>query len=670
MSYFVTGATGFLGRHLVERLVARGDTIHALIREGSEEKLEALRQRLGVGSNRLVGVTGDLSAPRLGVEAEELERLRGNVDHLFHLAAIYDMEADAEVQYRANVTGTERTLEFANTVEAGVVQHTSSIAAAGDYNGWFREDMLSEATGLDDPYFATKHQSEQAVHTGCDRPFRIYRPGIIVGHSETGEIDKVDGPYYLFRLLKKLRYALPGWAPLPGVEGRRVNLVPVDFVADAIDHIAHLDGRNGQTFHLVDPNPDTAGDIANTLAKAAGAPRFGMRLDPKVFEAVPSSVTGMVGALPPVKRTVDSVLGDLGIPKQILSYMNNPTRFDCRNAQDALEGSGIAVPPLERYADRLWDYWERHLDPDLYRDRTLAGRVEGKVVLVTGASSGIGNATARRIAEAGGHVCLVARSQEKLDSLRDEIVEVGGTAYSHPGDLSDEQSISKLIDGVLDEHGGVDILVNCAGMSIRRSVALSYERLHDYKRTMQLNYFGALQLVLGFLPGMRERGGGHIVNVSSMGVQTNVPRFSAYVASKSALDAFSRCIAAEVVDDGVDITTIYMPLVETPMIEPTKIYKAFPTISPEQAAGMVADGIIDRPKKIASGLGNFAEVAYAAAPKLVDSVLNMGYHLFPDSSAAKKSAGQGGDGQGGDDSEEQTSTEGMAFAYLLRGIHW
>jgi NAD(P)-dependent dehydrogenase (short-subunit alcohol dehydrogenase family) len=155
-----------------------------------------------------------------------------------------------------------------------------------------------------------------------------------------------------------------------------------------------------------------------------------------------------------------------------------------------------------------------------------------------------------------------------------------------------------------------------------------------------------------------------------MGVQTNVPRFSAYVASKSALDAFSRCIAAEVVDDGVDITTIYMPLVETPMIEPTKIYKAFPTISPEQAAGMVADGIIDRPKKIASGLGNFAEVAYAAAPKLVDSVLNMGYHLFPDSSAAKKGAGQGGDGQGGGDSEEQTSTEGMAFAYLLRGIHW
>ena len=209
------------------------------------------------------------------------------------------------------------------------------------------------------------------------------------------------------------------------------------------------------------------------------------------------------------------------------------------------------------------------------------------------------------------------------------------------------------------------MLVNNAGISIRRSLKLSYDRLHDFQRTMQLNYFGALQLILGFVPGMRDRHAGHIVNVSSIGVQTNVPRFSAYVASKAALDAFCRCIGTEVVDDGVHITTIYMPLVRTAMIAPTKLYDAFPAITPDEAAAMITDALISRPKKVATGLGNFAEVAYAVAPKAVDAVLNMGYHLFPDSSAAMK----GKTPAEADESEAATS-EGMAFAYLLRGVHW
>src|SRR5579871_2762908 len=217
--------------------------------------------------------------------------------------------------------------------------------------------------------------------------------------------------------------------------------------------------------------------------------------------------------------------------------------------------------------------------------------VAGKTILITGASSGIGRATALKIGEAGGTVLLVARTKEKLDELAGEIEDLGGLAYSHPCNLTDMDDIDRMADEVLEQHGAVDILVNNAGKSIRRSVSRAYDRFHDYQRTMQLNYFGPVKLILKLLPLMRERGSGHIINVSTIGLQVNTPRFSAYVASKAALDAFSRSIGPEVIGDGVHLTTIYMPLVRTPMIAPTKIYDRFPTLTPQEAADMITDAI-------------------------------------------------------------------------------
>jgi NAD(P)-dependent dehydrogenase (short-subunit alcohol dehydrogenase family) len=257
------------------------------------------------------------------------------------------------------------------------------------------------------------------------------------------------------------------------------------------------------------------------------------------------------------------------------------------------------------------------------------------------------------------------------------VKECGGVAHVHPADLSDLDDIERLAKEVLDEHGGIDILINNAGRSIRRSVAASYDRFHDYERTIQLNYFGALKLILAFMPGMRERKSGHIINVSSIGVQTNTPRFSAYVASKSALDAFSRCTAPEVVADNVKFTTVYMPLVRTPMIAPTGIYDAFPTLTPEEASQMLCDAMIDKPKRIASRLGTFGEVLYAISPKTVDIVLNTAYNLFPDSKASKGKKGK--DGKDGDKKpapagekkdDGEMSSEAVAMAYLLRGVHF
>jgi short-subunit dehydrogenase len=473
-------------------------------------------------------------------------------------------------------------------------------------------------------------------------------------------MDKIDGPYYFFKVIQRVRGLVPQWMPTVGLEGGHINLVPVDFVAAAMDHIAHREGLDGQAFHLTDPSPTTAGQVINAFARAAHAPEATMRIDRQMLNVVPKQARRMIAQLPPVKRITDEVLEDFGIPREVLSYIDYPSEYDARDAQRALEGSGIQVPALQGYADKLWDYWERNLDPDLFKDRSLRGAIDGKVIVITGASSGIGKELALKVGEAGGTAVLVARSEDKLQEIKEQIESAGGTAAVHPANLSELEDVERVVAEILAAHGRVDILVNNAGRSIRRSIGNSYDRFHDYQRTMQLNYFGALKLIMGFLPGMRERKTGHIINVSSIGAQTNTPRFSAYVASKSALDAFSRSIASEIVDDGVKITTVYMPLVRTPMIAPTGIYDAFPTASPDEAADLITRAMIYKPKKIATRLGTFGEVLYALAPKSVDVILNQAYKLFPESSAAK----------GEKREDAKVSTEGVAFAHLMRGVHW
>jgi NAD(P)-dependent dehydrogenase (short-subunit alcohol dehydrogenase family) len=668
LNYFVTGATGFIGRHLVEELLKRDGTIYVLAREGSRGKVDALKDRLGADDGRIVAVAGDLAKPGLGVEGFDEK-----IDHIFHLAAVYDVEADEETSVKANVEGTRHAIEFANAREVGRFHHASSIAVAGSYKGVFQEDMFDEGQKLPHHYHRTKYESEQLIRAGVRAKTLVFRPGIVVGHSETGEMDKIDGPYYFFKLIQKLRNALPQWVPLAGPEGGQTNIVPVDFVARAIDHIAHLPDAElpGDTFHLVNPEPMSVGGALNTFAKAAHAPQLAMRIDSHLTNAIPAPVKAGIMALPTVRRIRNQLLRDYGIPPDAMKNRDFRCHFDGRDTQRALSGTGIAVPPLETYAARLWDYWERNLDPDLFRDRSLAGAIQDKRILITGASSGIGRETALKVGEAGGTVLLVSRTREKLEEVAKQVEAAGGTAYVHPADLSDLEDIDRVAQEVLEQHGGVDILINNAGRSIRRSVARSYDRFHDFERTMQLNYFGALKLIMAFLPEMRERKSGHIINVSSIGAQTNTPRFSAYVASKSALDAFSRCAAPECLADNVKFTTVYMPLVRTPMIAPTDIYKAFPTLTPEEAGKMLCDAMIDKPKKVASRLGSFGETLYTISPKSVDIILHQAYDLFPDSKASKK-PGAEGEAQPADQKQkdEEISTEAVAMAYLLRGVHF
>jgi NAD(P)-dependent dehydrogenase (short-subunit alcohol dehydrogenase family) len=385
-----------------------------------------------------------------------------------------------------------------------------------------------------------------------------------------------------------------------------------------------------------------------------------MRVDRKIMQNLPKGVLSFAMKLPALKQIRAQFLADLGIPDEITDYIALTCRFDARDTQRALRGTGIELPPLASYSEKLWDYWERTLDPDLYKDRSFEGAVNGRTVVITGASSGIGRAAALKIAAAGGIPILVARTQEKLDEAKAEIEAAGGTAYVYSCDLSDFDAIEALVEKLLADHPRIDMLVNNAGRSIRRSVALSYDRFHDYERTVRLNYLSPVKLMLGLLPHMRDQGGGHIVNVSSIGVQTNPPRFSAYVGSKAALDAFTRVTSSETIGDNVTFTTIHMPLVRTPMIAPTKMYDSFPTITPEEAADMVCEAIRAKPKQINTRLGTFGEVAYALAPKAVDQILHLAYRVFPESTAAK----------GEKDGDDKASGEATALAYLMKGVHW
>jgi NAD(P)-dependent dehydrogenase (short-subunit alcohol dehydrogenase family) len=662
MAYFVTGATGFIGRYLVERLLARGERVYVLVRPQSTQKFEALREWWGARAGRVVPVAGDLGEANLGVSRADLRRLAGKVDHLFHLAAVYDLQAGDAEQDAANIVGTDHAMQFAETVQAGCFHLASSIASAGLYKGTFRENMFEEATGLEHPYFRTKHESEAMVRHRCRRPWRVYRPGIVVGHSQTGQIDKVDGPYYFFKMIQKLRHSLPPWFPLIGLEGGYINLVPVDFVAAAMDHLAHVPGQDGQCFHLTDPRPRRVGEVLNLFARAGHAPTMAFRVDPKLLELVPAGVTATVENYRPLRQVVDTVLRDLRIPRDVLQFFNWETRFDSRNTQRLLDGTEIRVPPLEDYAWRLWDYWERHLDPDLSLDRSLAGAVRGKVVLITGGSSGIGLAAAQRCADAGAITVIVARDPEKLEAAREELAAHGGRVFAYQCDIADYAACDQLVGRILAEHGGVDVLVNNAGRSIRRSIDLSYDRFHDFERTMQLNYFAVVRLTMALMPTLLGRGG-HVVNISSIGVLSNAPRFSAYVASKAAMEAWTRCAAAEFADRGATFTIINMPLVRTPMIAPTKIYEQMPVATPEEAADMVAEAIIFRPKRIATKLGIFAEVLHLIAPRITEVVMNTAYRMFPDSSAAK--------GEQGEKKPDAPPTrEAVIFASLLRGVHW
>src|SRR5271154_4346203 len=327
MAYFVTGATGFIGRRLIELLLdKRQGKVYVLVRAGSTGRRDDLIERWGAllgvaAAKRVQPGIGDLRRPLLGVEAEQTAELRGKIEHFFHLAAIYDMTAPAEQNTATNVGGTTHAVELARALEVKRLHHVSSIAVAGEYKGRFEEEMFDEGQKLPSPYHRTKFESERIVREQPYVPWRVYRPGIVVGDSKTGEMDKIDGPYYFFKAIQRMRQLLPEWAPLVGIDLGRTNVVPVDWVAAALEHIAHEPDLDGRAFHLTAPRPQRVDELINQLAVAAHAPRFAVTIDKRLTDPIPRWPLALAAQLPPLRQVRKLALRDLGIPEQGLGPM-------------------------------------------------------------------------------------------------------------------------------------------------------------------------------------------------------------------------------------------------------------------------------------------------------------------------------------------------------------
>src|SRR4051794_27601738 len=306
-------------------------------------------------SDRIKPVAGDLTMDNLGVDEHWISKHKGKVDHFFHLAAIYDMTASDEANERLNNGGTHNAVALANALEVGTFHHTSSIAVSGNYKGVWNEDMFEEGQSLPSAYHRTKFESEKIAREEAAVPWRVYRPAVVVGHSETGEMDKIDGPYYFFKAIQKLRHWLPEWVPLIGPELGYTNIVPVDFVAKSMDHIAHQPDLDGKAFHLFAPKSIRSGDVLNAFSRAAHAPQLTMRIDKRLIDALPKGVVSMLMTVPPMKDVRKTMLADFGIPEEVLANAGFTAHLDVRDTEKVLKGSGIEVPPLDSYAEKLWD---------------------------------------------------------------------------------------------------------------------------------------------------------------------------------------------------------------------------------------------------------------------------------------------------------------------------
>ncbi|GAB2531186.1 SDR family oxidoreductase [Nocardia heshunensis] len=625
VSYIVTGGTGFLGRRVVAALLQRDPeaVVHALTREASVAKLREMADGWGA-ADRVFPLVGDLAAPGLGLTGGYAEAPRA--DHVIHLGAVYDMTADEDVTYAANVAGTRAVIDLALELGA-VLHHVSSVAVAGDHKGKFFEDDFDLGQGLHSPYHRTKFEAEKMVREATGLRWRVYRPAIVVGDSRTGEMDKIDGPYYFFPAIAGLA-ALPSELPMPIPDLGATNVVPVNFVVDAMVELIGRPGLIGRTFHLTNPTPQPFAEIYNALARAAGAPT--------AIGTVPGSHTALhaLGGLPGVPAVRDFLLERFGIPAEVAPHTSFESTFVSESTQAQLRGTGIEVPAFEDYAETLWNYWRANLDPDRAR-RNEGEQLEGRIVLITGASTGIGLATAHAVARRGATVLMVARTEEDLEAAAAQVRAESGAAQAYVCDITDEKSVELLVKQVLADHGHVDYVVNNAGRSIRRSVLNSTDRMHDFERTMAVNYFGAVRLILALLPSMRERRFGHFVNISSIAVQTKVPRFAAYVASKSALDNFSEIAAVENADAGITFTSVRMPLVRTAMIAPTDLYKSIPVHSTEQAADIVVRALEHRPSRIDTPIGTFAQFVDTVMPSVKRAILHQGFRMFGESKAAR-----------------------------------
>ncbi|GBG30377.1 Dehydrogenase/reductase SDR family protein 7-like [Hondaea fermentalgiana] len=647
--YLVTGASSLLGSFIIAELLTRKSNSLVLALTSPSARitlLNKIRQRCGESnSDRFLPLNARLNSVGLGLEQSIADLLTGNnvqnqedeekdatpisVDHFFHLASL------------AECADTAHMIDFASMLHSAWNTRfhlMSTLAVAGDHEGVWFEDALDEGQTFSDPSAQRAFEAEKLARASFKGDLRVYRPGIIVGSSLSGEADEIDGLYHFFKPIQNASKMLPSSAVLPFLGGNKVPIVPVDYVARAMAFIAHSDAPNhrSKTFHLVDPSPMSAIEVMNTLAAAAGAPGFSASV-PKLLQSLANTKFLDRIAKIPILAQMPAVVAKnfFEIPEQALACMAIKSSYDDCESRAALGGTDIHCPHFDRYAWRLWDYYVRFMDPGRSKTTALETAVRGKTVMITGASDGIGKMLALRLGKTGAHVLLVARSIEKLEAVRDEIEANGGTADVFVADLAQDESTYAMLDKVNAKYKAVDILVNNAGRSIRRSVEYqTRDRFHDFERLMQLNYYGSMRVTLDLLPGMRAQKQGHIINIGSIAQRGCAGRFSAYVGSKAALTEAMKCIASETATENIKVSTVYMPLVRTKMIAlpgTTRTYfDHMEILSPEQASEMIERAIVTKEASIDSTTGRMYAWSYWLAPSLGHCYSNGLYRMEPE----------------------------------------
>ncbi|MBW1641521.1 MAG: SDR family oxidoreductase [Deltaproteobacteria bacterium] len=645
----VTGATGFLGKYLIERLIQNGHDITLLVRNPEQpakkqiigrfrEQADMIQQH---GRDATITVwNGDVGQINFGLNAE---CSFSEFNHIYHLAAIYDLRADESLVLNTNVTGTEYLLKKLDEDQfSGCLHFVSSIAMAGNFQGEFSERMFAEGQKHNHVYNRSKYESEKLVRekrsAQVDYEIRIYRPSAIVGHSKTGEMERIDGPYYGFLAISALKKILPPWIPLVAPKiNILMDMVPVDYVAEAIYSLSMMEQTEFTDdifcFHLTDPNALTLTEAAGLILKASGGPQMQITFSTDWAKSYLNMVS-KASDMKSIELLKNGLLNSLEIPAQTFDAMLTGVRFSSGETNRLLKNKGVVLPTFDTYVAVLWDYYNRHLDPVRNKEQRCEQSFRGKVVLITGGSVGIGFASAKRCAEYGAKLILAARNQEKLDTAFSELLPIakknGGSIEVCACDISDLNECDALVEHVLKKYGHVDILFNNAGLSIRRSISKSLDRFHDFQRSMQTNYFGALRILMGFLPSMIERKHGHILYSSTMGTFSPTPRFGAYNASKSAMDAMFDAMAAEFTDRNIYFTSIKFPLVKTEMLAPTKDYDDMPATTPKEAAQMFVDAVLNKPRKQVTGMGMIMGITDLFAPNIMTQLFNYAYKIWPD----------------------------------------
>jgi thioester reductase-like protein len=353
---FLTGATGFIGKRVARALLDRGRRLALLCRPASTYRLDPLLADLPEKAPRPRVVPGDLEKPDLGLSSENQQRLKDSVGEIYHLAAVYDLGMSPEEAEGTNVEGTRRTLDLAaRLTQVQRFHYVSTLAVAGDYPGHFREEDLEVDQEFDHAYGRSKFEAEKLVRES-GLPATVYRPGVVVGDSRTGEMDKVDGPYFLFDVLHGLR-RLPGISRAPMIVPREedtfFHVVPVDFVVSALVELASKSASRGRTYHLMDPDPLSYRDFYSQTLRCMGfSGRQISRPLGRTFKLLCSK------AFWPATRAAGRMFG---MPAEMLAHFTYKTTYSTENASRDLAGSRITCPPVPEYLDKLIAYFEHNL---------------------------------------------------------------------------------------------------------------------------------------------------------------------------------------------------------------------------------------------------------------------------------------------------------------------